>query len=63
MKIFRSKWSKWEVLTMGTINAQYYLLQARKHENGKVQFRVEVSKDVYGTDIREAQIALEKMLS
>lgn len=63
MKIFRSKWSKWEVLTMGTINAKYFLLQARKHENGKVQFRVEVSKEVYGSNIREAQDNLQKMLS
>lgn len=63
MKIFRSKWSKWEVLTMGTVNAKYFLLQSRKHENGKVQFRVEVSKEVYRSDIREAKDALYKMLS
>lgn len=55
MNIFKSKWGKWETLSMGTVSAQYFLLQARKHENGKVQFRVEVSKSAYGTDLAIAE--------
>lgn len=54
MNFFRSKWDKWETLTIGFINAQYFLLQARKHKNGKVQFRVEKSSEIYGSNIEAA---------
>lgn len=51
MKIFKSKWGKWETLAIGEMNATYYLLQAKKHENGKVRFRVERSTSAYGINL------------
>lgn len=55
MNIFKSKWGNWETMAMGTCAAKFYLLQARKHENGKVQFRVEVSRTAYGADLAIAE--------
>lgn len=43
MNIFKSKWGKWTDLSTGAIHEHRYLLQARRHENGRVQFRVERS--------------------
>ena len=53
MEIFKTKWSKWKDLNNGMLSDQYYLLQARRHENGKIQFRVAVSnKCYYGGELK-----------
>ena len=43
MSIFKIKWGKWNDLSTGAIHEHRYLLQARRHKDGKVQFRVEKS--------------------
>ena len=43
MKLFRSKWGQWTDLSTGAIHEHRYLLQARRHKDGRVQFRVEKS--------------------
>jgi len=40
MNLFKSKWSKWADLSTGGVNDCRYLLQARRHKDGRVQFRV-----------------------
>lgn len=46
MTLFK-RWSKWEDLSIGQCNCQFYLLQARRRSDGKVQFRVAESKTSY----------------
>jgi hypothetical protein len=41
--MFKSNWGQWTDISTGAIHQTRYLLQARRHKNGKVQFRVEVS--------------------
>ncbi len=48
MRLFKSKWSNWQDMSVSRINEHVFLLQARRHENGKVQFRVERSPDAWG---------------
>ncbi len=55
MGLFKNNWSNWETLSLGTINAKIYLLQARKHKNGKIKFRVEVSSDAYYVKMAEVE--------
>ena len=43
MNLFKSRWGKWADISTGAIHEHRYLLQARRHKNGKVQFRVEKS--------------------
>lgn len=50
MNIFKSKWGKWTDISTGAVSESRYLLQARRHKNGKVQFRVEEAKRVWGCD-------------
>jgi len=49
--LLKSKWGKWTDLTIGKVHEHVYLLQYRRHKNGKVQFRVEISKSVWGGEI------------
>lgn len=49
--IFKSKWSKWTDISTGAALDNRYLLQARRHKNGEVQFRVEQVKNAYGCAI------------
>ena len=45
MRIFKSKWTKWQDISVGLFSSQPYLLQARRNKNnGKVQFRVSTTK-------------------
>ncbi|MCC3214963.1 hypothetical protein LIV57_06735 [Chryseobacterium sp. X308] len=62
MGLFKNNWSNWETLSVGTIDSQMYLLQARKHKNGKVRFRVEVSAHAYGTKMDEIEENLKGKL-
>ncbi len=38
--MFKSRWSKWTDISTGSVYENRYLLQARRHKNGKVEFRV-----------------------
>ena len=38
--MFKSKWGKWTDLSTGAVSEHRFLLQARRHRNGKIQFRV-----------------------
>ncbi len=38
------KWSNWYDINTGSFNNQFYLLQARRRQDGKLQFRVVESK-------------------
>ena len=40
MKLFKSKWGIWQDLAIGKYSEHYYLLQGRRHKDGRVQFRV-----------------------
>jgi len=40
MKLLKRRWSKWSDISVGAVHEHRYLLQARRHRNGKVQFRV-----------------------
>lgn len=47
MKMFRNKWGKWIDLSVGHLGDQTYLLQAKRHKNGKLKFSVAVSSKCY----------------
>lgn len=47
MKIFNSKWGKWTDLTVSNYFETRYLLQGRRHIDGRVQFRVEKSPSIF----------------
>jgi hypothetical protein len=46
MKIFK-KWGEWTDLSIGNYSATFYLLQARRRSDGKVQFRVASSTSAF----------------
>ncbi len=50
MKLFKSKWGQWTDLSTGAIHEHRYLLQARRHKDGRVQFRVEKSSAAWTCD-------------
>lgn len=50
MGIFKNKWSNWKDLSIGKIHEYVYLLQFRRHENGKVEFRTAKSEPAWGID-------------
>jgi hypothetical protein len=41
MELFKNKWGKWTDISTGSLCAYKYVLQARRHKNGKIQMRVE----------------------
>jgi len=41
MKLFTNKWGKWVDISTGSLREYKYVLQARRHKNGKIQMRVE----------------------
>lgn len=41
MSIFKSKWGSWADISTGSLCGRKYVLQARRHKNGKIQMRVE----------------------
>lgn len=47
MELFKSKWGQWIDLSTTGYMGYKYLLQARRHKDGRVQYRVEKSKDCY----------------
>jgi hypothetical protein len=47
MEFLKSKWGKWSDISTGAINDCRYLLQARRHKDGKIQFRVEQCKGAW----------------
>ena len=44
MKLFKNKWGKWADISTGSLCGYKYVLQARRHKNGKIQMRVECVK-------------------
>lgn len=51
MKLFKKRWSKWTDISVGAVHEYRYLLQARRHRNGKVKFRVtKNNKCAWGCD-------------
>jgi hypothetical protein len=52
MKFFKNKWSKWQDLSLTYFPHNYYLIQFRRHENGKLEFRVETTKAFFGLDTK-----------
>ena len=48
MKLFKTKWGKWMDISTGAINEHRYLLQARRHDNGRVSFRIEHVDNAWG---------------
>lgn len=41
MKLFKSKWGNWNDISTGSLCSYKYILQARRHKNGKIQMRIE----------------------
>ena len=50
MNIFKSKWGKWADISTGAVHDIRYLLQARRHKDGRVEFRVEMSSTAWDCD-------------
>ena len=50
MELFKTKWGQWTDLSTGAIHETRYLLQARRHKDGRVQFRVEKSDSAWTCD-------------
>ncbi len=44
MSLFKSKWGEWKDVSTGSLCSYKYILQARRHKNGRVQMRVECIK-------------------
>ena len=47
MELFKSKWGQWIDLSTTGYMGYKYLLQARRHKDGRIQYRVEKSEDSY----------------
>jgi hypothetical protein len=47
MELFEKKWGQWIDLSTTSYIGYKYVLQARRHKNGKLQYRVEKSTDSY----------------
>lgn len=47
-KLFKKRWSKWTDMSSGSVDENKYLLQSRRHRNGKVKFRVAKSQKAWG---------------
>ena len=46
--MFKSKWGQWVDISTGSLCSYKYVLQARRHKNGRIQMRVE-QKHAYDT--------------
>lgn len=40
MNMFKTKWSNWEDISTGSLGSFKYVLQARRHKNGKIEMRI-----------------------
>ena len=49
MKLFKSKWGKWNDISVGSCCGIKYVLQARRSKDGKIQMRVEKLMGAYDT--------------
>jgi hypothetical protein len=47
MKLFNRNWGQWTDLSTTGYMGNKYVLQARRHKNGQLQYRVEKSEDSY----------------
>ena len=48
--MFKSKWGKWNDISSGAVHETRYLLQARRHKDGRIQFRVQKSDTAWSCD-------------
>lgn len=60
MKIFKTKWGKWIDLTVSSYFETRYLLQGRRHKDGRVQLRVVESTAIFCAEKLELK-DLEKL--
>ncbi|MFT5450564.1 MAG: hypothetical protein ACI9N9_000041 [Enterobacterales bacterium] len=44
----KSKWSKWETISTGAVNEHRFVLQVRKHKNGRIKLKCRKSNDSWG---------------
>ena len=44
MRLFKTNWGKWTDISTGSLGSYKYVLQARRHKNGKLKMRVECVK-------------------
>jgi hypothetical protein len=51
INLFKPRWSRWEDISTGKMYGEIYLLQAKRHLNGKVKFRVEHVKGAWHCDV------------
>ena len=42
--MFKSKWGQWIDISTGSLCSSKYVLQARRHKDGRIQMRVEIKK-------------------
>jgi hypothetical protein len=47
MRLFKSNWGQWTDISTGAVSETKYLLQARRHKDGRIQFRVEKSDSAW----------------
>ena len=47
MKLFSRNWGQWTDLSTTMYMGNKYVLQGRRHKNGKLQYRVEKIEDSY----------------
>jgi hypothetical protein len=47
MNLLKTKWGQWTDLSTTGYMGYKYVLQARRHEDGRIQYRVEKSSDCY----------------
>ena len=46
--MFKSKWGQWTDISTGSLGSYKYILQVRRHKDGRLQMRVEC-KEAYDT--------------
>lgn len=50
MTLFKSNWGKWADLVMGQVGEHQVLVQARRHKDGRVEFRIANARGAWGCE-------------
>jgi hypothetical protein len=58
--MFKSKWGQWTDISTGSLGSYKFILQSRRHKNGKIQMRVERA-EAYDTVTHPTLEQLEKV--
>ena len=61
MGLFKSKWSKWIDISVGSCCGIKYVLQARRHKDGRVKMRIEKLMGAFDTVAHPTMEQLEKL--